>query len=578
MLPALLLATLLFPPAQAEGVPFHMPLPPGYAPFHPLPDQPEAWESLREGGGGRFGIQRFEAQAANARPAAVAEQLRKQRWKPMLIQDPRHILDAWTGVWAGGPAAGSDILYHRKGVEVRIYERLRVIGKLLMVGDWEGPAEEAPAARRALEAFQPPADWLPASLPTIDAARGGGPQATILPEIGTIALRIDASAVSGDHLEIEADYHLSSWLAEQGPEIDFLLPGSRRRRVPVDRGHCRLTYSVELGTDSASENRLGLYRAGYTLAGLDPGWLALPAQLAGRPGLLLPPAWNLELEVPPFDRALSWAPARDEELSPDAKRRILRFPELEAGRAWPFFLIGQFSRHRIAGREVWLRSGSKAHSADAPVRFLDRLSTTARAWLPNARMDWALSSFPGAGDRMLPGLILLDENRNWLREPLDARWGLSTRRGGLAELIGARLFGLQLRGRGSAAPFLETSLAEYAAAELLRRSQEGGEAEALTQAWRTHEREIGPLEVPLSRLDESDLVGNQRLLGRGALLWEAIARRCGAEDFAAVLNHFLARSRPWSTEELRGALEERTGRSWESFFQRFLYGREALPE
>ncbi|RMH02343.1 MAG: hypothetical protein D6702_09145, partial [Planctomycetota bacterium] len=213
--------------------------------------------------------------------------------------------------------------------------------------------------------------------------------------------------------------------------------------------------------------------------------------------------------------------------------------------------------------------------------FLARAAAELGRSLPAAAAGpvWSVTSFAGTGDRVLPGLLVLDEERGWLQQPVDSAWGPAggTRRRGLAELAAGRAFGLRLRGRGSAAPFLEASLTAYLARRILADLGHADEAEALLAAWRAHDQAAGELPAPLSLLPREDLFGAQRLLGRGPLVWLAIERRAGRDRLDAVLNGFLKAGGFWTTEELRRALEERTGESWEAFFRDHVYGRRPPP-
>ena len=96
--------------------------------------------------------------------------------------------------------------------------------------------------------------------------------------------------------------------------------------------------------------------------------------------------------------------------------------------------------------------------------------------------------------------------------------------------------------------------------------------------WQRHDREAGQLPAPLSLLPRADLLGPQRLLGRGPLVWRAIAERAGDQAFHTALRRFLKRGGFWTTEGLRQALEQATGDSWEEFFRLHVYGRKAPPQ
>jgi aminopeptidase N len=57
----------------------------------------------------------------------------------------------------------------------------------------------------------------------------------------------------------------------------------------------------------------------------------------------------------------------------------------------------------------------------------------------------------------------------------------------------------------------------------------------------------------------------------------AIEHKAGRDKLDAVLNAAIRKRSWWTTEDLREALEDRTGQDWSTFFRDYVYGRAFPP-
>ena len=574
-----ILVLLLAGRGLQEPAPFSWAAPQGYGPLRRESAERELWRSLRGAGGGQFLITRVALETPGALAEAIATRSREEQWRPLLASLQPSI-QAWRGEWAGRPAAGSEIRFVRDQAPQAMLERFLVLADRLVVGGWEGPADELKAAAAALDGFALPADWLPPPPLDYDAERGLGPSAEVLPAPGllrvTVEPALDFTSVRVV-LEFQPDPTLgwpedwpSTWRAPA-------LAGEAEGPIHQDDGSHRLSYRLPLA-DLAATRAAGLYQTPGALAAIEPGWLSCPPppQAAGKPeAAVTPPSWTLRLLLPAHLSALSWTAAGTEKLEDEQLRLAVSFPQLAPGRAWPFFVIGQFTRREVAGLVFQQRTGARSVAMDPPLRFLGTLRQALSGWLPSAPLDWVVATYPGCGDHQLPGLLLLDETAGWFDAPLDAPWWRGqTRRAGLAQRVAEQ--GLTGDGRavGSAAPFLDASLAAYGAWRLLEAGGRGQEAAAWSTLWREHERAAPPLARPLSRIGWPDLLGPERLLTRGPLVWQAIEAGAGRARLDLLLEERLRRGGTWTSEDLRAELERLTGAEWDAFFKRHVYGRE----
>ncbi|MBL7008081.1 MAG: hypothetical protein ISR76_03725 [Planctomycetes bacterium] len=566
---------------QATEPPFHLELPAGYGAFESSPEYPGWWLSRHQELPAAFTVRHELIAAAGADAGRLAEQRRRDYWTPGLSKVTARI-EPWTGSLAGAPAAGSVIRTQAQDQDRIIVERFQVHLDHLIALTWEGGPDGYAQAQAVLDGFRPPPDWRPAPL-ELDSGRGGGPAPLASP--GHFQIVFDAATEKQDQqVWVTVLFQAAPWLAERG-KLRWRIPGEAELvELELDQGVCRIEYPLVHGSDPHRAHELGLAMDRSSLATAQVSlWLAAPAldELLEHPERqVTPPSWQLEARVPAHVTALSAAPADSVSLDQEAGARVIQFPGVASGAGWPFVIMASLAREEVAGLTLMQRVGAKSRDADAPLRFLARVQRALEARLPAAAEGtWAVTSFPATGDRVLPGLLLLDEERGWLRQAIDQDWGQagSTRRRGLAELVVSRAFGLRLRGSGSAAPFLETSLTAYLAQALLAELGFGDEAEAVAESWRQHDAAAGPLPAPLSLLPRTDLLGPQRLLGRGPLVWQAIERRAGRKRLDAVLSGYLKRGGFWTTEELRAGLEGATGDSWEEFFRLHVYGRKAPP-
>ncbi|MFQ5748709.1 MAG: hypothetical protein ACE5H3_04530, partial [Planctomycetota bacterium] len=392
---------------QGGPVPFDMELPAGYPGFVPG-DQPDTWKASARGSEAQFVVGHLRLENAGAIPEKVESWRRDAWWEPLLSgTGATHRYTPWQGPWAGEMrAAGLEIEYSRSGKPFRILERLVVLGDHLVLANWEGPLEQLESAQRALATFRLPPAWNPGPGKAEDRDRGLGPDARILPSLGRLDLRVDLTALRLEgRIQVDLTYAPS---VPAGKPVVFRIPpsGEERSVSPDGEGRFQLAYALEW-SDREAAARLGWIDGPRCLAALQGAWVALPVT---GPGTLLPPPWRRRVAVPAQDSGrCARAPARIH-LEGRPAVRVFQFPEVSGGRSWPFFLTGQFKRSQAAGRTIFLRIGARAHGYEVPVRWLDRLSEVLQTWLPGADPSWRAATFPGAGDRVLDGLLILAAN------------------------------------------------------------------------------------------------------------------------------------------------------------------------
>jgi len=566
---AALLGTLLLALAQqSPAPPFSLTLPEGYESFVQPAPEAERWSSTRADGLGVFTIEHLLVATPGGDPGAVAREIRTFWLRGLQGLEPR--AEDWSGAWGGFDAAGVDIRFTRGGRESVVLERILLLGDRLVHGLWEGPAAQREQALEAFASFRVPEAWIPLPPPEVDPWSGLGEAGAEQPFPGEFRIHADLTGVPGQQLLFVEVV----WDGPAGMEAGGWLypPGS----TPVERQGSDgegVRYRLRIDGEAGSGAPYGMARplVGPGLAALDAAWLAVPNVLLDAPAGYQAPAWTLRLTYPASLTVFSHAPGAHGFVDKGGYRKV-DYPRLAAGRAWPFFLAGAY-KPRKAGSRTWnLRLDAKATLPDEAVRGVTRLEKALGAWLRTAPRDVQVASFPGLGDRALPGLLVLDETAGWFNEPLDAgREGL-TQRIWLARAIGACTFGAGLRGVGSAAPFLEASLAEYGAWRLLE-AEWPDDAAVLAAWWQANEDALGTLPMPLSMMPAEDSFGARRLQSRGALVWRAIETRAGRAVLDAVLDAALAAGKPWSTSALQTALETRTEDDWSGFFRDHVYGR-----
>lgn len=592
--------------APAASVPFRMDLPPDYNAFEGL--TAGTWVALQRRGEGRFEIGHFSTGTPGAIAEKVAEDLRLRKWVPLLEQ-LEHEMKPWRGRWGGADAAGSELSYRDGQATIAVLERLVVIEDRLVLGNWMGLEKHRTAAEKALFSFVIPKEWAPSPAPELDSQKGLGAAAEVLAAPGEFEVEIDAGERREGVFEVKLSFRpYAEFALEEGESLSWALPGGTtgslewiepvpwsedsKAPVPIRKGVVatprgsdgayRLRYLLNLEGDLQKAAALGLMAGPSRLAVLQPAWMALPLPPKWefdprRP--IEPPAWKLTVHIPPHMSALSWAPA-SEELFEEIGFRRLEFPRLEKGVGWPYFVAGIFRMERKHEREVWMRTGSHSRRPEDTVLLMNAIQEEIRTWLGVDLGTWRLVTFPECGDQVLHGMFVLSEELEWLGQSLDQPLPpgyLGSRSARLAGRLATRLFGLQIKGRGSGAPFLEASLSEYIAWRLLKRLQKNQDAANLLQQWEKREAQAGDLTWPLSLLSVADLSGPQRLLTRGPLVWMAIQEAAGEQQLDQVLGHFAKTGGYWTTEDLRHKLETVTKQSWTEFFDLYVYGLRYPP-
>jgi len=555
---------------EPTTIPFELSVPSSFGAFEESVESPGIWTSRRADGLANFQVSHLLLGSFGANPKAVAEYYRQNQWLPML-GERKHEIVAWQGKIDTFAADGWEISYDQGTHKMMVQQRLMIQGDRLTMLLWEGFAAAADDARLRLDSFRLPLAWQPIPPPDVDIYAGLGPNGTALPFPGSfsIEVRVPPAEIAA---QMEVDITYVPGLAPV-PSGEFLwqLPlGAVLMPVEENLGGRRIRYRVTLSEDGSN----GLTRINKdTFSALDSLWIAVPSFLLESKTGFQAPAWNLRVIHPPHLFSLGAAmTARN--FSESLGAFITDFAPVPAGRAWPFFLVAAYKQEQTAGLNWNLRLDSKAKLAHDSVRELIRLRKVLDAWLPGASTTWTVATFPFIGDRVLPDLLVLDEDRGWFQSPVDAQMNGLSRRTALARLLCQERFGSRLQGLGTAKLFLDASLAEYATWRLLLLSENQIDAKALLAQWQQAEALSGQLPMPLSLLASSDLFGARRLLSFGPLVWLEIEKRCGRQSFDALLTSLLQNPRSWSTADLHAELSKiQPNEDWTTFLRLHVYGR-----
>ena len=551
----LLLAAL----PQAAELPFSMDLPDGYSAFAIPAGQQSVWSAALSDGSARFEIRHYQIAVPGALAESVAEDFRQRQWQPFL-QQQNGTLQNWAATWSGEPSAGSIIRLTSAEQAVTIFQRVLLKGDRLTLALWEGATQDESLATLALDSFHAPSEWLPAPLAQTDTHRGLGPLSKLTPFPGLLEVSLDLRP--NERGEYLCEIHIRD-TPEGLPPFHWQLP-LRAKLVSKSARYIRYALTEDSLLDT------GMLRLGFALAAINPNWMALP-EFDASIGALAPPAWKLNLQVAAHLGAVSVNPPIAIEQDEADASFMIHFHSPIPGRSWPVFVSGPLLKEEINGMPIFLRKGSRSKSYAPFLEAQSRFAAATARWLPDAPATWNTTTFAGSGTHSFPGLLLLDENDNWLTSPPDAQWQGLSRRTSIARMAAAQVFGTRLKGLGSASAFLTTSLAEYATAQLLLDCGFTADAAALRAQWVEHEKNAGDMVLPLSLTPTDDISGPQRLLHRGPLVWSAIERLAGQKTLDGILMAFLARNRPFTTEDLRDALEKATVTDWAAFFEAYLY-------
>ncbi|MCP4094067.1 MAG: hypothetical protein GY747_11520 [Planctomycetes bacterium] len=568
--------TLLAWAQQPVAAPFEMSLPVGFNEFTQTDNGQssgvEVWVASRKDGQANFQVMHQWLGSVGAIAESVAVTQREGQWLPLLGQR-EHTMDAWTGTLDTLEGAGTEIRYNQGPTPMMIIERIAIEGDSMTVLLWEGLAAADEDARKTLDSFVMPQAWISTPPPEVDIYRGLGPNGTALPFPGSF--QINASVVSEENsddlrLEIDLTYVPDVTPVANGEFLWQLPPGARALPVDEDLGGRRTLYSLPI-TGQGDHGLIRISRDSFSA--LDALWLAVPSFLTESKAGYQPPAWTLEVIHPPH--VLSLGPVQEAvQFSERLGKRITSFKKVDAGLAWPYFLVGSYKREQTKGLNWHLRLDSKAKLTHDSVQELVRLRGVLDQWLPGASKDWTVTSYNFTGDRVLPNLLVLDEDKQWFQAPVDAKLQDLSRRVTLARLLCQERFGTRLQGLGTAKQFLDASLAEYATWRLLQQSDNQRDAEELLAWWNAREQLLGNLPMPLSLLDTSDLFGAQRLLSFGPLVWVSIEQKLGRESMDAMLQGLLTSPRRWSTLDLEELLKKRQPDvDWATFLRKHVYGR-----
>ncbi len=565
-------ALLLVSALQTPAPPFELPLPEGYLAFEQADPTIQSWVSRRGDDLGLFKVERFIITAPGANQDATAAEV-TAFWQRRLA-DVESSVQPWTGDWLQRPAAGAEIRYTKVGKSIGVLERMLLIDTYLIHALWEGPEGQKPAARQALHALTVPADWFPQPPPETDIYRGIGEHGVPDAFPGSLRLHVDLSGMDSQQVMVVDVI----WDAPEGMTTEgWVLPPAAQEMKSAEPGPLAVRYRLRIDDNAGAGSPYGMTRPaiGHGIAALNANWVAVPNVLLEAKAGYQPPAWTLRISYAANLHAFSFG---EDQRAFDEEAGLLQstYPLFAAGSAWPFFLVSAVEARKEAGVTWFLRKDAKATAPETPIRGLIRLDEILRGWMPHAPERPHLTSYPGTGDRAMPGLLVLDENERWFEGPLDATRDGLTRRVWLARAVAAGTFGAGLRGIGSGAPILEGALSEYAAWRLLEKDW-AEDAAALRATWVEREKQMGALPMPLSMMPAQDAFGARRLQSRGPLVWQAIERKAGRAKLDAILDATLAAGQPWTTRDLKAALDEATGENWNHFFRDYVYGRLTPP-
>jgi len=469
------------------------------------------------------------------------------------------------------------IQYQRERAAITVLQRIAIQGDSMTSVLWEGPTAGQSHAASILDAFVMPQAWLSIPAPKVDIYRGLGPHAEAPLFPGKLEVEVFLPAFQEDAYITVRTTYTPGLGPTPNQNFTWQLPaGALAQKQEDDLGGRRVVYRIPMGEDSGFGAAYGITRLeGQEFSALNPLWLALPSPVLGMKNVQ-PPAWKLSVTHLANLEALS-THVVSKSFDEINKAIITEFEAVPAGVAWPFFLIGDFRLRQTAGRNWHLRLNSNATLEEDAMREIVRLHKVLDQWMPGVSEHWTVASFAWIGDRVMPGLLVLDEQRGWFGAPVDSAYEGLSRRTGLAKLLCQEPFAVRSHARGSAALFLESSLAEYAAWRVLEAAGNQADADALLASWQLHEQQMGLLPLPLSLIEVGDLYGPRRLLSFGPLVWRAIEKNCGRAAFDAILRQQLQSQSWWSTADLEAALQTaKPAYAWDKFFRQHVYGR-TLP-
>ena len=558
------------PPLQ-DPAPFQLNLPQGYEAFHAVAGQPDAWQAVSEDPLGLFEVRHFLLEAPGAFAEAVAQQQLNNYWRP-LLQEGNPRIQNWHGQWAqSSNAAGASIRFLLQGEERAVEFRVALSVDHLILGHWEGSVVQLDEGLSALQSFHAPKTWKTKVASNNDIENGLGLSSQIYRVPGNWEILVQALPANFSEIQVSVKLHdapsAHAWHFPEGAII-----------IQETEESCTYRFQL-LAVDGTPTPAAGLFAGFHFFQALRPDWLAIPQWNAPPSSTWLPPAWTLSVQGPAHLKTRSWTTPTSESLQQTEPTYLqTNFPRMPEGRAWPFFLIGNYTQSTLQNRGYHLRNAGRQQSPEDKISWLNRCEEELSQWLKTPPQPWFLITGPDTSDWVLPGLLVLDENSAWLSTPLDAHWQALDRRTALARKVAFRVFGLQTRGVGTGAPFLNHSLSEYLTWRLLERTGKTKEAKALLGWWELREMQLPALRTPLSLFPASDAVGTRRLLSHGGRVWRAMEKRAGRPAMDAVLSTVAQARGTWTTEDLRVLFEAHTKKPWGDFFHAHIYGVQPLLE
>ena len=510
-------------------------------------------------------VERFELSSSGVHLDSVLNDIRKRQWQPMAQSYDSMVITPWSGNVSVLDGGGFDITTS----DSIILQRIAIHETLMVLISWESPLRNSVDGRKCLDSFVIPQSWLASHLVVNDIYRGNGAHGLARDYPGTLAISVSLSNSNATNL---IDIEVSFVGHENAPTFEWKLPELAIDGKVLDSGAIHYQLALNTGDDISTPN--GIFRLNENdLIAFDPLWLAVPK--FANDVEYLSPAWQLNIEYAPHLIAVS-APMIKAELNEKRKLKYSLTQIVPSGNSWPFFAVANYRARKVDDFKWFLRLDSKSKLPDDVIEDILLLDKVLDNLLGEHKTPFTVSSFPYSGDRLFSGLLVLDEQRGWFDSPTDTSIDNFSRRVHLARILCEYRFGIESRGRGSAKLFLTRSLAEYFAQQLLEKSGYEDEAKSMSDFWASNESNAGGLPQALSLTPVNDLYGARRLLSYGAIVWENIASRLGADKFNELCKQIYLKPAYSADDILKMLMQTAPDNDWSKYFQQHIFGNQLL--